>query len=252
MSLLTDFLKDNNEVRETYVKVGTAVVNALAAPLEMLLAHLLEVQGIDPEHATPNQFLKEALSRALEQVDDPEDLPKDFDVDWVVKHYAKARDRLNNLTRESFQEMTDLTHVPDRDAKDDKELEELLATKWNDKAQAAVTEGKPAVYTSKDIEDIQKIAKNKRPLSMSGPVNSDSLKEALETLAKYADILKDTNEEKPTVSVPRETSTFGKTRKAKKKSSVKLMKDVHPEETKVERHRVNKKFSGPFRRTREE
>lgn len=248
MSTLTSFLKNNDEVRETYVKVGTAVVNALAVPLEMFLAHLLEVQGIDPKNATPNQFLKDALSKALEQVDDPEELPEDFDVDWVIKHYAKARDRLNNLTREAYHKMTDLTHIADRE--DDDSSEEKVAEQWAAKAVSAVTEGKPAVYTARDVEDIQKFAKNKPPLST---IQTDSLKEALETLAKYAHKLsEDEGEEKPTVSVPRQVSTFAKARKAKKKASVKLMKDVHPEEGKVERHRVNKKFGGPFRRTREE
>lgn len=235
MNMLNDFLQNNPKIRERYVVMGTVLVDTLVLPLEKFMAHLLEVQGIDPKKAQTNQVLKDALSAAIDQVDDSEEFDSDFDVDWVLKHYAKAKTRLDNLTRDSYRKMTDLTHVSDQEA------QSLVADKkennWDFLSEKIVNEN--PVYTVKDQENIQKLANQPEILSLG---------KFREVLSKYADSLKENKENKETVNVARQPSIIGKGRKSKKKSSAKMYNEVRSE-SKVARHRVTKTFkNGNFRR----
>lgn len=170
MNFVNDLLKKNPKLLTKYVTLGFNLVDKTVGPLNKLMVHLLEVQGIDPK-TQPGARAREALVKAIDQVKDMED----FDVDFNFAPAFKAFDKLKhlNLTKEQFKKVTDLSNLTD--------VEPLKVTKkWNSETQTTDD------YDN-HINDLQKFM-DKYNISLTEiPLNTNSVKVALSVLKKYID-----------------------------------------------------------------
>lgn len=115
MKNLNKFLKNNPELLSKYVSVGLTIVDKAVAPLNGLMKHLMEVQGIDP-NTQPGAIARRVLERAVGAVPDNKDFDPDFNFSRFYSKFEKAQAGLDhlNLTKEEYRKATDLSKVDDR------------------------------------------------------------------------------------------------------------------------------------------
>jgi hypothetical protein len=111
---ITNFIKNNPSLLNTYVYVGEVVANVVSVPLERLMKHLLEVQGLNPNAPTGDKLLTD-LDAHFKSMDDTKDLPKDFDQKWISKQFEKLKnnDKTVGISKQEFFKLTDLNKVQD-------------------------------------------------------------------------------------------------------------------------------------------
>jgi hypothetical protein len=210
MKTLTAFLQENPELRSKYVAIGSAIVDTAVGPLNKLMQHLLEVQGIDPRTQPGDKFRK-ALSDYMDKIEDAEEFEEGFDpvksipgFSPVARAFERARGKLSALiSQEQYSKATDLTHVADKPAPD-----WLKATKvWEP----------PKDEHDNAIDELQEFM-DKYNVSLNPvPVTTNQLKDSLETLKKYVE---KKNSKKEKFSKARQPVSVGKTKKVKSTSKV--------------------------------
>lgn len=181
LSSLTNFLKSNPDLLSKYVSIGFALVDKTVTPLNKLMQHLLEVQGIDPA-TQPGDCHRKALCAAIDRVEDDEEYDKDFNFDRFHGKYEKVRKELKhlNLSQDQYKKMTDLSKVDD--------VYPALIPQNQDRHELRIFEAerKP----SNPLEDLEAYTKGQepvvQPLQATGNLNIKAIKEALTTLKKYA------------------------------------------------------------------
>ena len=153
MKALTDLLQKHPEVLNKYVSIGFALVDKTVAPINKFMQHLMVVQGIDP-NTQPGEKERKALEDMLNNVDDSEEFEENFDFAPALKAFDKTNKKLQHLhlTKEKFKDLTDVSQLG--------------------VAQPSLQRTKPA-----------------KIFNSEGLLNSGSLKEALQTLKKYAEEL---------------------------------------------------------------
>lgn len=220
---LTELLKRNPVVLNKYVSLGFALVDKTVGPLNKLMHHLLEVQGIDP-NTRPGDRTRAALTAAIDGVEDSEEFDKDFDFSRFHSRFQRVSAKLKdlNLSKEKYREMTDLSKLDDKPTMDRyKELVNLTSS------------GTPALQRTRSRGDTETIAEIESALkkpdfldpiedlkqftakyySDSGELNTSALKSALKKLESFA-----ANTER--VDANRQPTVVGGTRRTKGRSKV--------------------------------
>jgi hypothetical protein len=223
MNTLVTLLKNNPAALSRYVKVSTALIDRIVSPLNKFMAHLLVVQGIDP-NTQPGQASRQALVDALNGVDDSEEFDKDLDSSWFNKQFDRARGKLSHLntSKEFFRKATDLNNVSDKPTPLQVAINQAVEIQKS--AAQSEQESKTLFYTVADQDKFAKVAKEKEALARSekesiftasGDLNISSLKNALQELQKYAASLPFASEESRPVKfeVGRQPVTIGRGRK---------------------------------------
>lgn len=191
MNRLTNFLRNNPKLLSTYVRVATTVVDKTLAPLNLLMRHVLVVQGLDP-NSRPGDKLIKLANQAMEQVQDPDEYDEDYDFSWVERQWKKTAQKLNtlNLTKERYRELTNLERLE-----------------------------------KEEPHEVQVVASPAPLFDVQGNLNPDRLHRALDVLKKYAEDME--LEEKPvkkarktTVSKPRQPVSVGRAKTTKKGTRV--------------------------------
>lgn len=210
MKTLTAFLRDNPKLRSKYIAVGSAIVDTAVGPLNKLMQHLLEVQGIDPR-TQPGDSFRKALTDYMDKIEDAEEFEDGFDpvsaipgFSPVARAFERAKGKLSALlSQEQFNKATDLTHVNDKPTP-----EWLKATKvWEP----------PKDESENAIEELQAFM-DKYNVSLDPvPVTDDQIKNSLEVLKKFTDRM---NTKKEKFSKARQPVAVGKTRKVKSNTKV--------------------------------
>lgn len=209
MFLLNSFLQKNPTLLSKYVSLGCFLVDKTVGPLNTLLQHLLEIQGIDPR-TQPGERTVRNLVTAIGTADDKMDYDPFFDFGPVLKAFDKTKDRLKHLqiNKDQFKKITDLTHAVDVPSP-------LQATKKWDPVKTEAIEYDNALDDLKAFMDKYHVA------STTLPVTTDHLNDALETLKKYAEKLGD-QEKSEKFDSARQPTVVGRGRKTK--SSAKTVK----------------------------
>ena len=178
----TQFLKGNPELLSKYVSIGFTLVDKTVAPLNKLMQHLLEVQGIDPA-TQPGERARKALSAAIDRVDDSEEYDNDFNFSRFHGKYEKVRGALKhlNLSKDEYRKMTDLSKVDD--------VYPALIPQNSDRPELRIFEAERK--TSNPVDDLEaflspSLETTPKVFESSGNLNIKALKEALHTLKKYA------------------------------------------------------------------
>lgn len=186
MKYLKTLLDRKPELLNKYVTCGIVAANLAVIPLNKFLAHLMTVQGIDL-NTQPGQKARQALIDAMNAVEDRESYDKEYDFTWVQKHFDKSREQLKhlNLTRDKYRKLTDLSEFGNSPV--DTELNRAIPE--STKRETRITEPEPKYDYDKPGVMESALA----DFRSNGPkeLNSDSLKEALNTLKKYAKILEE-------------------------------------------------------------
>jgi len=213
MKTLTAFLQENPEIRSKYVAIGSAIVDTAVAPLNKLMHHLLEVQGIDPRTQPGDRFRK-ALTDYMDKIEDSEEFEEGFDpvssipgFSPVARAFERARGKLSALiSQEQYSKATDLTHV------DDKPTPEWLKT-------TKVWEPSKDEHENA-IEELQQFM-DKYNVSLDPvPVTTGQLKESLDVLKSYVSKFDAKGLKKEKFSKARQPVSVGKTRKVKSNTKV--------------------------------
>jgi len=210
-----DLLKKNPGALSKYVSLGFAVVDKAVMPLNKLMHHLLEVQGIDP-NTKPGEKARRELEDAIGNVCDPVEYESDFDFSRFHAKYKKVQSALGklNLSKEQYRKLTDLSNLSDKPAS-----QPLQRTK-NEIALFATPEGRtelraklasddqnyhvddqPTKFSMKEamddykaftdgdsnpIEELKEFTSKYDVSSLKGVLTPSSLKEAVQTLSKFA------------------------------------------------------------------
>ena len=213
MSFVSKFLKKNPQFLTNYVKVGFTIVDKTVTPLNKLMQHLLEVQGIDPR-TQPGETSRKILAQAMSQVDDPEDFDVDFNFGPALKAFGTTSKKLAhlNLTKEQFKKATDLTFI------DDKKTTDLYRSMTPTKDLPHLPGVKVVDESLNPMEDLFDFTK-KYGVPEVGSLSVPTLKDALQTLKKFADKLAD-EERVPTekVDIKRQPTVVGPPKRSNKKS----------------------------------
>lgn len=184
LNSLTNFLKGNPELLSKYVAVGFTLVDKTVSPLNKLMQHLLEIQGIDPA-TQPGDRARKALSVAIDHVDDSEEYDHDFNFSRFHGKYEKVKGALKhlNLSKDEYRKMTDLSKVDD--------VYPALIPQNSDRPELRIFEAERK--TTNPLEDLEAFTKDlspsletAKPFTASGNLNIAALKDALKTLKKYA------------------------------------------------------------------
>src|SRR5574338_1154470 len=193
MKNLNNFLKSNPDILSKYVSIGLTIVDKAVAPLNGLMKHLMEVQGIDP-NTQPGSRVRRALEVAVGQVDDPKDFDSDFNFSRFYSKFEKAKQNLDhlNLTKDQYRRITDLSKIDDvrpalipqsekkipeiRLYEETKELPHLPGVKVKDTTLNPLED--LAAYTGQSL---------KTPVALSGNIDIKSLKNTLQELKKIAE-----------------------------------------------------------------
>ena len=114
--LLKSFLNENPDLLKKYIDSGVTVVSAVLGPVNLVMRHLLTVQGLDPD-SVPGEKDRLAMLEALDaffEAKHEKDFDDDYDTSWVQKRFEEARGHLKqlNLTKDKFMELTDLSRLP--------------------------------------------------------------------------------------------------------------------------------------------
>lgn len=220
MKLLNQFLKNNPDLVSKYVAVGYNLLGKTIQPLNRVMIHLLEVQGIDP-NTRPGEATRKNLAVAVEQIAPiaEEEFEPDFNFS-AIKGFEKVSKQLSHLklSHENFRKVTDLSL-----AQDTKQLE--LAAKyktgkvWNPVTKT-VEENK-VTTPDNSVEDLKafmdKYDVDTKELFVAKPVfNADTVRDALSTIKKYADKLQ--SDDKEVVEVKRQPVSIGSPKRTKTKA----------------------------------
>lgn len=182
LSSLTNFLKSNPEILSKYVSIGFALVDKTIAPLNKIMQHLLEVQGIDPT-TEPGSRARKALVDAIDHVEDSEEYDKDFNFSRFHGKYEKVRNELKhlNLSQDQYRKLTDLSRVND--------VYPALIPQNSNRPELRIFEAERKTNPMEDLEAYTKGSNLSPTLEASGDLNTKSLKEALQALKKAAEHL---------------------------------------------------------------
>lgn len=187
MKNLNNFLKSNPDILSKYVTIGLTVVDKAVGPLNSLMRHLMDVQGIDP-NTQPGTRTRKALELAVGNVEDNKDFDSDFNFSRFYSKFEKAKAGLDhlNLTKEEYRKATDLSKVNDKPEirlfhKETEELPYLPGVKVER-------------TTLNPLEDLaaftgQAVKAPKAEFSATGNLDLKSLKKALQEIKKAAEEL---------------------------------------------------------------
>lgn len=204
MNTLVTFLKKNPAVMNKYVNLSITLVDRAVKPLNKLMSHLLEIQGIDPR-TQPGDSARKALIEAMDKIPDPHAFDTDFDFSRFRNgKFEKVKNELKelNLSKEEFYKMTDLTNLSDTPPK----------------GPTGATGATLMVAKPDPLDELADFAKRYN-LTSKGPLTPTSIRNAVETLKKYA---KDLEDENPTVKVSanRQPTVIGSVKSAKGKAKI--------------------------------
>lgn len=179
MKNLNKFLKSNPDILSKYVSIGLTIVDKAVVPLNGLMKHLMEVQGIDP-NTQPGARTRKALEVAVSNVNDNKDFDSDFNFSRFYSKFEKAKKDLDhlNLSKEQYRKATDLSMVDDRKPeirlfyKETEELPHLPGVKIEKTSLNPLED--LAAYTGQQFQ-------------ASENVNTQSIKSALQELKKIAE-----------------------------------------------------------------
>lgn len=179
MSFVNDLLKKNPKVLSKYVALVSTLVDKAVTPLNKLMVHLLEVQGIDPK-TQPGERARKALVNAFDQFKDTEDFEAGFNFSPALKAFEKTGAKLQhlNLTKEQFKKATDLS-----DLSDPVQLKSELQVK------SALVDALPYPPQSdyeNHLDELKSFMDKYHMSTTEIPLNTASVKDALKTLQKYA------------------------------------------------------------------
>lgn len=205
MNTLVSFLKKNPQTLSKYVAFGTAVVDAVVAPLTKFMQHLLTIQDIDPTKR-PGSTLMDELYDAFNSIES-EDFSKAYSDKVLKKHFAIAQGKIKNLTLKQYKEMTDLSKFED---KKETPLQVVVPN----------PETKAPYYTVADQEKFFRMAALKEQVIQpatttevfdeEGKLNPDPLKRALQMLVEYAAKFEnEPSSDEPKVQVSRAQTAVG-------------------------------------------
>jgi len=197
-----------------YVAIGSAVVSTAVGPLNALMQHLLEVQGIDPRTQPGDKFRK-ALNESMDVLE-ADEFEETFDpfkhipaFSPVARAFERAKGKLSALiSQEQFNRATDLTHVSD---KPESALFRTAKT-WEPPKPEVVD-----VDYENSLDELKDFIKKYNVSTDKVPVTTEEVKDSLKVLKKYADKL---NTKKEKLSKSRQPVAVGKTKKVRGTSKV--------------------------------
>jgi hypothetical protein len=115
-AFLKQYFQNNPDRLKSYVGLGVKIVNLATSPLGVLLKHLIEIQGMDP-NTEPGRRAREQFQRALDSTFEKfhnHEYDSDFDFSWLSKKFEEARKSNGqsfDLSKEEFRNLTDVSNL---------------------------------------------------------------------------------------------------------------------------------------------
>jgi hypothetical protein len=116
-AFLKRYFQNNPEQLKNYVGLGLRAVSLATSPLSVVLKHLIQIQGMDP-NTEPGRRVREQFQQALNntfQKFHDHEYDTDFDFSWLSKKFEEARNSNGqfpfDLSKDEFKELTDVSSL---------------------------------------------------------------------------------------------------------------------------------------------
>lgn len=107
MNSFNVYLKRRPYLFKKYVSYGTFLAKVMTLPINMLMKHLLVVQGLDPK-SQPGDLFRKELFNQFDTIDSFA-YEKEYDHSWATQKFESVKKSHPDLTREQFDKITDVS-----------------------------------------------------------------------------------------------------------------------------------------------